>query len=363
MRHEFLKGLLGGQYISSMQGMLGGMGEGVAALPRGASWGSLIGAMGRGIGPGRQSAQMQNMQMMGVQNKFIAAQEAAKRAKETARYMELLAQGFDADYPQRAAAIRAGIFPTYEDLSPPPAKPGSAIGKLQADLKMGLITQKQYEIGVAKIQRGGLTVNVLGAGGVLSTIAKTGYEEAAAAAAKASQDLFRLGEWQSLVASGVPTGRVQDFSVGVRGILKDFGVVDNNLPIQEAMNSLGNEMALSKHGPGMGPMTDADFQIYRGIMPGLKGTVEGNSLITRRLEREYKGKQLYAEVIRDQLISSPDGSKYNPASAWREVAKRLNDEMGPLIPTFKTKAEFDRVADQHVGQVVTIGGKPLLVQK
>jgi len=86
MRHEFLKGLLGGQYISSMQGMLGGMGEGVAALPRGASWGSLIGAMGRGGARGRQSAQMQNyaqMQMMGVQDKFRASQTAAKRAKET----------------------------------------------------------------------------------------------------------------------------------------------------------------------------------------------------------------------------------------------------------------------------------------
>jgi len=360
MRHEFLKGLLGKQYVTPMQGILGGMGEGVAALPRGASWGSLIGAMGGGIARGRQSAQMQNyaqMQMMAVQNKYLASQKARAQAKETARHMESLAKGFDDDYPKRAAAIRAGIVPDWKTMFPPPTKAGSAIGKLQADLAADRITQKQYEIGVAKIQRGGVTVIVGGKGGVIERMADDTYEDAMGAAARASENLFRLGEWKSLVDTGVPTGKMQDMSIGIRGILRDFGVVDNSLSIQEAINSLGDEMALSKHEPGMGPMTDPDFQIYRGIMPSLKGSVTGNALITRRLEREYRGKQLYFEIIKEQIISDKSGANVNPAKAWAETRKRLDNELGPIIPTFKTRAEFDRVAEQYIGQIVAVEGK------
>jgi hypothetical protein len=189
------------------------------------------------------------------------------------------------------------------------------------------------------------------------------WKKAETAATKASQAHFRLKEMKALLATGVPTGKLASWTVPMKNILASFGVVNGELSIQEAIVSLGNEMALGKHGPGMGPMTDADFKIYQGIVVGLKNTPAGNALIMARMEREYLGREMYAEILRTQIETTGPGSVNSP-KAWRETASRLNKEYGPLIPQFKKASD---VGNDMVGRVVAVVGengklKPFLVR-
>lgn len=189
------------------------------------------------------------------------------------------------------------------------------------------------------------------------------WKKASTAASKASQDLFQLNTMKSLLATGVPSGKLESWTLPFKNLLASFGVVNGQLSIQEAITSLGNELALGKHGPGMGPMTDADFKIYQGIMPGLKNTRAGNALVMARLEREYLGKQMYAEIIREQ-IDTLGPAKVNTAQAWKMVAQRLDAEYGPLIPQFEKASD---VGDDMIGRVVVVVGedgqpKPFLVR-
>ena len=189
------------------------------------------------------------------------------------------------------------------------------------------------------------------------------WKKADTASTKASQDHFRLKEMKSLLATGVPTGKLESWTKPFKNLLASFGVVNGQLSIQEAIVSLGNEMALGKHGPGMGPMTDADFKIYQGIVLGLENTPAGNALIMARMEREYLGRQMYSEILREQIETTGPGS-VNSAKAWRETASRLNKEYGPLIPQFGKAAD---VGNDMVGRVVAVVGedgklKPFLVR-
>ncbi len=192
---------------------------------------------------------------------------------------------------------------------------------------------------------------------IVAKVAAEGFEAAAAQVGPAGQKLFQLNEMESLISSGAPTGKVADATLGVRKILNDFGVSDPNVPIQTAIKSLGRELALSKHGPGMGPMTDADFVIYQSIVPKMGNTVGGNNLLLKRLKREYLGQQMYAQVLQRQLLSSAGAAAYDPAAAWREVAAELDRQVGPLVPKFATQADFKKTGNTYVGQIVSVAGQ------
>ena len=191
---------------------------------------------------------------------------------------------------------------------------------------------------------------------IVATVAGKGFDAAMEQVGTAGQKLFQLNEMQNLINSGVPTGKVADATHGVRKILSDFGYDDPNVPIQTAIRSLGRELALSKHGPGMGPMTNEDFVIYQSIVPKMGNTVGGNNLLIKRLKREYLGQQLYAKVLQRQLLSPAGAAAYDPAAAWREVAAELDRQVGPLVPKFASQVDFDKVKNQYVGQIVSING-------
>ena len=104
------------------------------------------------------------------------------------------------------------------------------------------------------------------------------------------------------------------------------------------------------HGPGMGPMTDADFKIYLSIVPDLGKTAEGNQLIMLRLEREFEGRQILARILREQLqgAGALGGEAIDEQKAWREVAAELNDKYGPLVPTFES---YEALQEQKIDYV------------
>lgn len=204
-----------------------------------------------------------------------------------------------------------------------------------------------------------LVSNVTNAPNEMAQVGVDIYKGASEKATLAAQKQFQLGEMRSLLETGVPTGTVANATMGLKNILSSFGIDNPNLPIQEAINSLGNELALSKHGPGMGPMTDKDFEIYKGIVANLKNTPAGNALIMQRMEREYRGQIMYAQLIREQMLNPQIGpQRVDPAAAWRSVAERLNAEVGPLVPSYAAESD---VPASMVGRVIMLNGQPVLV--
>ena len=206
-----------------------------------------------------------------------------------------------------------------------------------------------------------LVSNVTNAPNAMAQVGVGIYTGAQKQATLAAQKEFQLGEMRSLLSTGVPTGRLADMSMGLKNILASFGVNNPNLPIQEAIYSLGDELALAKHGPGMGPMTDKDFEIYAGIAPGLKNTPLGNALIMQRMDREYRGQIMYAQAIQEQMTNPQIGpQRIDPAAAWRTVAQRLNAELGPLVPEYD---KVEDIPDSMIGRAVMIDGNIALVGK
>lgn len=192
---------------------------------------------------------------------------------------------------------------------------------------------------------------------IIENAAEKEFGEAAETASGAGAKLLQLNQMRDLLATNVPTGKIAEQTLAVQKVLSGLGVTNANLPIQEAIASLGKELALAKHGPGMGPMTDKDFEIYQNIVPRLGATKAGNNLIMRRLEREYRGQQMYAAVLRRQILSVGGLQNFDTAKAWRQVASALDNELGQLIPTFATEADFAKTGNKYVGQIVSVAGK------
>jgi hypothetical protein len=223
---------------------------------------------------------------------------------------------------------------------------------------------------IRPIPRVGTTVNVNKEKqrDLLFGIGGKALEAADKLANTAGYKLNRLSEMEALLETGVATGRLSEWSLPFKNMLAEFGVVNPDLPIQEAITSLGSQLALAEHGPGMGPMTDADFKIYQTIVPNIRNSPAGNVLIMHRLKRQYRGQQMYASVLYNKIKEtgaqsiSPDMKR----EAWETVAQRLNKELGPLVPQFKNEAGFEEAIKSgslvipRGGRVLVIGGKTIL---
>lgn len=166
-----------------------------------------------------------------------------------------------------------------------------------------------------------------------------------------------LQQAQSLFDSGVPTGKLSEMTMPIRQLFNSLmgGDYNETLTLQEAMQSLSNKAALQQHGPGMGPMTDADFVRYRAIAPSLANTPAGNRLIIQRLMHEAQGDQLYKREIMRQMESN---EPVDELKAWQKVQEQL----GPLIPNVQTEMSLQdwSKTDEalgYVGKVIMLNGK------
>ena len=66
---------------------------------------------------------------------------------------------------------------------------------------------------------------------------------------------------------------------------------------------------------------------------------------------------MYAQVLQRQLLSAGGVKNFDPGQAWRQVAAALDNELGQLIPTFKTVEDFEKTGERYVGQIVSVAGK------
>jgi len=227
---------------------------------------------------------------------------------------------------------------------------------------------------IRPIPRVGTTVNVgQDKQDILQGLGRDTMKAAYANAETAGGKLQKLSEMNALLETGVTSGPLTAWSLPFRKILGEFGVLDSTgtLTIQQGINSLGSQLALGEHGPGMGPMTDADFKIYEGIVVSLNNTPAGNALVMHRLKRQYMGHQMYAGILYNKLKAT-GAQTISPAilrEAWKTVAQRLDAELGPLFPKFETQADVNKAiaAGSLIipsgGKVVSIGGKGQLVRK
>ena len=267
-----------------------------------------------------------------------------------------LLQSVGAADPKSALSIAGNVIAAQaKDTTPPSLK---EINQIHAVLRMPNLSpsvRQTYENRLKKITTSqpmfmGAPPDYFGKMGV------TVWENASKEATTAAQKMFTLTEMEGLLNTGVPTGSVQKLAMPIRRIFAEFGVGKGNIGVQEAISSIGDELALGKHGPGMGPMTDPDFRNYQNMVPGMRNTEAGNALIMQRMKREYLGKQIYEKVLREQILKKGSFQHVDASEAWREVARRLDKTVGPMIPTFKNMNELKKVMKDHKGKVVLVNG-------
>jgi hypothetical protein len=326
----------------------------------------VIGAAGAGGHGGLLGANRQNLTSYGQGLKIRELNLAAGRNEEFKAYAERMAvaamQNNEPDMARRWRMDPKGALEHLRKMETvDPRRGWSGAAKYASDLGHIKGTPAHTEAMKAYLKKSTMTINMGGVNSILDTVATEGFKNALKGSADAGQKLFQLSEMDALLASGVPLGRLESATLGVRNFLGSFGYKDPNMGVQEAIQSLGNELALGKHGPGMGPMTDADFKVYQGIMPGLKNSKAGNALIMQRVIREQMGRQMLADIYREQL-SGGDAKNYSPTKAWREVAKRLDEEIGPLVPIVGSIKEAE-ANPKYLNKVVLIDGKPYFIEK
>jgi len=186
---------------------------------------------------------------------------------------------------------------------------------------------------------------------------KTEWTTAHDNATASSRSLQALSQAEELMNAGMKSGVMQQGTMMPRQIASAlFGrEVNTDLAMQEAMTSLENKLALSQHRPGMGPMTDPDFERYRAISPNLRNSDVGNRLVIQRMRHELTGDVYYREEVRRQIAA---GEMVDPAKAWEAVQNRL----GSMIPNISTKLSIDEWAKTPeaaslVGKVIVLNGK------
>ena len=89
-----------------------------------------------------------------------------------------------------------------------------------------------------------------------------------------------LNQVETLLDQGVETGSVESLLHPLKAILADVGFeFDDDLPLQEAMNSLSVDLALGKVNQTKGPVSDREMALFIRAVPGLARSPEGNRLI------------------------------------------------------------------------------------
>jgi len=342
-----------GGYINPAMSAMGGAAQAIAPMTgytsKPVGMGQVLAALGGGAMQGQNQATQQNLSMQQIQQKMQDAQIARDMAAAQSKALQNMAvkMGLPLGTPQEVILERMKQITSQGEFGTPTvvadAKSPTGYSSVQVNQ-----AGQQRVIGPAKPPTQMFNPNAEYDKYNIETM-----QEAQTQAGIAAQNLNAIRDFESMMATGVETGRLAELSMPIRQYLSGFGIEDPNIPIQEAMVAVTNKLALQQHKPGMGPMTDPDFVRYANIGPTLGKTDAGNWLTIRRLEREALGQQYYAEELQKQM-SEGGRRMINQAEAWRNVRSRLQNELGDFIPTVSRE---EAVSGKWRGKVVIVDGE------
>lgn len=191
-------------------------------------------------------------------------------------------------------------------------------------------------LGVAPIPaRPGTTVNVNPEARGMSELNVQQYDAQSAAALEAEQRLGSLSLMESLLAGGMPTGGLQELTMGWRRIGSELGVADaERLGEQQLFKAISNQLALKMKEGMTGPMSDRDIIFLQEQVPRIGNTPEGNKLLIEVLRRVSQ-RQIDLADLMDGYAEERGGLTGWRAyrSRWlRENPMNFDDLRGPRPP-------------------------------
>ena len=143
----------------------------------------------------------------------------------------------------------------------------------------------------------------------------------------------KLGVGRELILDAASAAR----TFGFEGLAKAF-VSDEQMTSFEAIRSLTNKMALAQHIKGTGPMSDRDFEVYKGIVGGLGNTIEGNRQILRLMRALTQRRD-------DMKVFMLEWEKANgklPGGADFQLDLREWRDQNPMFYEFTTKESMKK---------------------
>lgn len=299
---------------------------------------SLAQAGQQGLQAFQQTQQANQQQQLFAMKMEEEKRQAMERAKQEQAIAAFKAQHPElsglADIDPRAAAARA--YPTPEKpgfhsvggtlvrteggkatpVFNAPEKPSSDLGKLQADLKAGLISREDYD---AKVRK--LTTH---APAPSATVINKQETEFGKAVGREMGDMYsgllkadmnapatigkyeRLGTMLKEAGSGKFKGTTTEIKAAAKGLgidLNAMGVRDDVAPAQAA-RALANQLALELRNPaggaGMpGALSDKDREFLIQSIPGLENDPKGNEKMIEYRTKLARREQQVARMARD----------------------------------------------------------------
>jgi hypothetical protein len=321
---------------------------------------SLAQAGQQGLQAFQQTQQANQQQQLFALKMEEEKRQAMERAKQEQAIAAFKAQNPQlaglADIDPRAAAARAYPIPekpgfhtvggtlvrTEGGKATPvfnaPEKPSSDLGKLQSDLKNGLISQADYD---AKVKK--LTTH---APAPSATVINRQETEFGKAVGKELGDMYsgllradmnapatinkyqRMSSLLDQVNTGKFTGTTVEIKAAAKGLgidLNALGVADNVAPAQAA-RALSNQLALELRNPaggaGMpGAMSDQDRNFLVQMIPSLENDPKGNKLMVDYRIRLAKREQQVAKMAREyrQKNGKFDEGFFDGLQAWSDA--------------------------------------------
>ncbi len=217
----------------------------------------------------------------------------------------------------------------------------SRIGQLAADLKSGIISDEQYQIGIDIAQKPLVNIGEEGAEskaygkkmGEYFADRYTGTQKAAATARASNARLDRLDQLLDQTATGKFIATSVQIQKAAKTLGFDLSGLPGNVAPAEAAIALTNAMALELRSSMPGPMSDSDRDFLVSMAPGLGQTAEGRKLLigTRRkvnkrlfkiakMAREYTSKHGRIDTGFEDVLQAY--SEKNPLFTKKDMTSR-----------------------------------------
>ena len=196
----------------------------------------------------------------------------------------------------------------------------STIGKLQADLSAGRISQEQYDSEVNRLKDSSKPDLIQVGGGdawtegtnkeiikQFSTLSEGGLQ-----AQRSMREIAYLED----ALSRAPSGGM----AALTNALGSIGIKLEGASSVEAANAIISRLVPAQRPPGSGTMSDADLRLFQASLPSLMNTAEGNQMIIKTL-KDIAMYDMKMGEIANRAMMDPN---YSPQQAREDMMKLAN---------------------------------------